>query len=273
MLDEAETPEVDAAPEGDATTENDTHGPWDEYLGEVPESIRDRVLDGMKHVEGLTTQKFQEAAEFRKQAEPYLGIDGLTKWDPSELQIGLQILDQLQDPEHGPDIVRRMAEQYGLKIADADEDDGDWDDDEGYDDDGAEPDIAELVKQHVQESTAPLTQYMQEQQRKAEEAEASRQVAESFDAIQKEAGREFDDEEKNLLFQLAQGFIGKNDDPLRAGWDAYKQITGRAQKGLVEQKRREPGQAEVGPSKPDGSFQPSTSFEDAKDEVMAYLQR
>lgn len=273
MLDEAETPEVDAAPAGDATTENDTHGPWDEYLGEVPESIRDRVLDGMKHVEGLTTKKFQEAAEFRKQAEPYMGIDGLTKYDPSELQIGLQILEQLQDPERMPEIARRIAEQAGLTIADADLDDEEGWDDEEPEDDGEQPDVSELVKRQVQEATAPLTQHLQEQQRQAEEQKAQQYVADTMAAIQKEAGREFDEEEQQLLMQLSAGHVGKTDDPLRAGFETYKQIVGRAQKGLVAQKRREPGQAEIGASKPDGSFTPSTSFADAKDEVMAYLQR
>lgn len=274
MLDEADTPEVDAAPEGDATPDNDATTPWSDYLGEVPESIRDRVLDGMKHVEGLTTKKFQEAAEFRKQAEPYLGIDGLTKWDPQELQVGLQILDQLQDPERGADIARRIAEQYGLKIADeTPEDEGGWDDDEEFTETGEDPDIAELVKRQVQEATQPFTQQLQEQQRQAEEQKAQQYVTDTMAAIQKEAGREFDEEETGLLMQLASAHVGKTDDPIRAGFETYKQIIGRGQKGLVAQKRQEPGQAEIGASKPDGSFTPSTSMSDAKDEVFAYLQQ
>lgn len=266
MLDEDETTEVDSAPEGDASPENDTAAPspWDERLSKYPDAIREQVLDGMKYVEGLTTKKFQEAADFRKQAEPYMGIQGLTDWQPEELTQGLDLLQRLMDEEQAPELVRSLAEHYGLQLADDGED---WDDDDPEDEDG-DPDFDSRIDERVK----PLQEYVEQQQQREREREAHQQISSTFEEIEKQAGRKVGEDEREQVLTIAQGLIGKSDNPIKAGWDAYTQIVERAQKGLVTQKRREPGQAEVGPSNPDGTPQPSTSFEDAKDEVAAYLK-
>jgi hypothetical protein len=57
--------------------------PWD--LSSVSEELRPHVEAALKGVEGGVTKRFQEHADFRKQWEPYAGVEGLSEISPEDM--------------------------------------------------------------------------------------------------------------------------------------------------------------------------------------------
>lgn len=247
--------DVDEAPdgtagEGDAAAsgapKNGT--PWDEYLNEkVPEPLRAMVLPHMQHVEGLTTKKLQEAAELRKQWDGLIGDR-----DPEVVAQYLKIAEQLDDPEQGPELIPKIAELYGLSIAEAQELADDIEDgqpDEGDD----QTDIDALVEQRVQERLAPIESRFEAQEHEKRVAEVQEQIDTSLAAIKEQVGdANWSDELAKDIEQAAVLFKdeGSVDKAIAKGWEFLKRQTSRAQTGLLAAKRDEPGQAEIGGSQP-----------------------
>lgn len=256
---------------GDATgTTIDAPGgsPWDSHLETYPEPIRDHVLAAMKHVEGHTTKQLQEFAELRKQYEPYADLK-LHERDPTEVSGYLTLAQALDDPEQGPDMVRKLADYYGLTIADI-EDELEDQPDEG---DDLEPDEVPNELQALLDARLKPFEEEREAREQAERlAEAQAKAEATMSEIEAEIGQSLPDDVRDDLYEIGNGFLGKVDDPLRHAWGLLSRHTTRAQSQLVDNKLREPGQAEVGPSSPASGPQISKSMADAKAEVAALLR-
>lgn len=241
---EATTGEGDAA----ASEAPNSATPWDEYLNEkVPEPLRAMVLPHMKHVEGLTTQKLQEAAELRKQWDGLIGDR-----DPEMVAQYLKIAEQLDDPEQGPELIPKIAELYGLSIAEAQELADDIEDDQP--DEGDDPtDIDALLEERLAERLGPLESKLEAQEHQKRVAEVQSQIDTSLAAIKEQVGEaNWSDELGEDIQQAAVMFKdeGSVDKAIEKGWEFLKRQSARAQTGLLAAKRGEPGQAEIGGSQP-----------------------
>jgi hypothetical protein len=67
--------------EGQGATDN----PNAQYLTDVPEELHPLFDDVLKRKDGDFTKRFQKAAEFQKQWEPYSQIEGLNGMSPDEV--------------------------------------------------------------------------------------------------------------------------------------------------------------------------------------------
>lgn len=243
----AEAPDVGAdVAEGQATDQSSSPL-WDSYLSEneIPEPAHNYVRDALKYHDGLTTKKFQEASEYRKQWEPYEKIDGFKDWSPEDLAEALPVLSALMDEDQQEDAVRRMAVHLGL-ISDEDE----VDDPDGLVDE--EPEGG--PPSWFQEQFAPVQQFVQTMQEREQQQAAQTYIDESFGTIEKEIGRKLNDDEMADVKDRAEGNARRGDpDPVASAWAAHKSFRTRVEKEFIGNKSGEPGRAETGHSAPPGS--------------------
>src|SRR3954465_2872880 len=67
-------------------------------LSNVPEGIRSQVEALLKEYDGNVTWKFQEAAEYTKQCEPYQNL-GINELEPDELSDLMAFREIASDPD------------------------------------------------------------------------------------------------------------------------------------------------------------------------------
>jgi hypothetical protein len=226
------TPSVQ--PEGQGGEETQGSGLYD--LNSAPEEYRPFLEAELKKIEGNATKKFQEHADFRKQWEPYAEL-GLNDVPHEEVQDLLRLREIAQDPESFDQWLTVMAQQRGLL------DQAEGDPVEYEEEDGGEPDFDfdALIEQKLQERLGPIQQQQEEQQREQRVSAAQQQIDSELASL-KEAHGEFDDE---AVCQLALAFADEP-DAIQKGFERYQQITGGAQRSLVESKVSQPGGAVEG---------------------------
>jgi hypothetical protein len=231
--------------EGQATDQSSSPL-WDSWLAEneVPEPAHGYVRDALKHHDGLTTKKFQEHAEFRKQWEPYAGIEGFDQWDPEDLAEALPVIQMLMDEDQQVDAVRSMAISLGLLPEDG-EDDEPFADDL---DDGGEP---EGPPAWFEAQFAPMREFMERQQQQELAESSQRYIDKGFEAIRSELGRDLTDGEDADIRDRAEGYARRGDqDPIASAWAAHKKVRTQVEKDFLGSKSQEPGRAEIGHSAP-----------------------
>src|SRR4051812_42386476 len=101
--------------QGQAGAPDNPNGLYPDLSG-VPESVRAQVESLLKEYDGNVTRKFQEAAEYRKQWEPY-GELGITDVDPTELSDLMAFREIASDPEAFKEWHQAIGEQLGLAPA------------------------------------------------------------------------------------------------------------------------------------------------------------
>ena len=90
--------------QGDGGTSD---APYAEYLNRIPEEYRGDVEPIFKEWDGNVTRRFQEAAEFRKQWEPFAQT-GISQMQPDEVQWALQVAEAAQN---NPAALRQWLDQ------------------------------------------------------------------------------------------------------------------------------------------------------------------
>lgn len=81
--------------------------PYAEYLNRIPEEYRAEVEPAFKEWDGQVTRRFQEAAEFRKQWEPFQDT-GVHEMQPDEVKWALQVAEAAQN---NPAALREWLDQ------------------------------------------------------------------------------------------------------------------------------------------------------------------
>lgn len=250
-------------------------GLFDSYLQTVPEDARETVASYLKDASSKVDGRLQEAAEFRKQWEPYQGVEALTQYQPDELQ---QLLAWHQHIASGEDAYKQWltnaAKEAGLTLAEAEE----------LSEEGAEgltkADVQKLIAEQASQQVAPLQQQLeqfQQQQAIDLEADAIRKV---WGELEAEHKLQLTDEQKETVLELGMAKAVDergNDLPMgdaswvKAGFDRYQKITGGAQQQFVADKLGQPkiplsqGASEAGSG-------PKT-FDEAKEQALARLRQ
>ncbi len=199
--DEGENEETQPPPEGDPAggeekpaednANEEIPSFLDEYdLGEVPDEGREVVEAYIKRIGGAYTRQRQEDTKVVREARQYQ-----------------EVVEGLMNPQTRA----QVAHELGIPLAQAEEEFGGFDDDEFFEDD-------------------PMTQIGElrtELQRRDEAAEAERaveeenvQIANGIEALERQQGVEFSDEEIDLLTMYAEEFRDGDDNPDVAA--AYK---------------------------------------------------
>lgn len=247
-----------AGVQGQGSNENEGHGLYDQILGVIPEALRGQVEPHLKEWDGNVTRKFQEAAEFRKQWEPY-GETGLSDFTPEQVSELVQFAQLAQDPEKFGEFLLNEARARDLLPDDAPE----LGDDE-LEDDGGEltpESIKEIFSGLLDERLSPIEKRFSGMDEEARIDEAGKEIRSTLDSL-KESSGDFD-EERVMRFALSyskDGVIGP--EAIKAGHKDLQSIIADAEKGLFKQKSEQPETPEQGGKAPTGT-EPITNFKEA----------
>lgn len=89
--------------------------PYADYLNQIPEDYRAQVEPVFKEWDASVTKKFMEAAEFRRQMEPFQQFQGR---DADALRWGAEFHDAaVNNPQAVVDWAKEYAKEHGLTLA------------------------------------------------------------------------------------------------------------------------------------------------------------
>jgi len=239
------TQPADAGEGGQAPGSDPTGSPWD--LNAAPAELRPYLEAELKKYEGNITRKFQEAADYRKQWEPY-ETAGVNQVAPEELAELLQLREVFSDEDAFKEWWQSVGSELGY---------------EGQPDPGAEdPFVADPDAGPNTEEIEAQVQQQSDQQRVAE---AQTQIDQQLAQLKAEHG-EFNED---AVCQLALAYDGAPDSITNAYAD-YQRLVGQAENGLVSGKMGQPDTPESGGG--NAPPEPITSFADAKTAALARMR-
>jgi hypothetical protein len=252
MSEETVQPEVVESSEGQG------QAPYSEYLDRLPEDIRGDVEPIFKDWDSNVTKKFQEAAEFRKQWEPFsdLGLNDV----PREEVENLLALRELaaNDPEQFDAWLAETARERGL--IEAIEDESLYEDESEPMDDRLSP---------LQSKLEQLEAWKEEQEYEARVAEATKLVEQQV----VEASQKHPDVPQELAEQFLASFAESDpENAVSLAFEAAEKWMAQIQQGMVQDKLAQPEAAEQG-QKVDGSAERITSFAEASQAALARLKQ
>lgn len=224
-------------------------------LSAVPEDVRELVSPLLKQFEGNVTRKFQEAAEFRKQWEPFQEL-GIQDVDPDDLRELLAFRDLAQDPDQFRSWYQAVGEEMGLN-AEAMQPEVSPSDPAAL-----EQTLAKLLDQRL----GPIEQAYRSQQEQAQLQQAETFVNSKLDELKGEHG----DFDSDAVCQLALAYEGP--DALDRGFADYQRLVGQVEKSVFESKLNSPDAPNQG-GRPATQVAPITDFAEAKKAAMGLMQR
>lgn len=248
--------DVQPAAEGQGAETTDS-GLYD--LDSVAPEIRDQLVPHLKKIEGNATKKFQEAADYRKQWEPFEQIEGLKDTPPETIQQLLAFLQTAQDPEQFKEWWKAAGEERGLFEQDSDLDLEEVDD--------LSPEkIQELIAQEI----GPVKQQLEEQAQERAQKEAEAELGQAMDAIKgqnADAFKENAEKVENAIWQLAFAYSEDSSlssaEKVQKGFEDYKNLIGQGEAGLFKQKEAQPRTPE-GPGGTSTAPEKVISFDDPR---------
>lgn len=263
MSDGVQSPET-----GDQGTDATDSG-YAQYLDSVAPEVREQVEPLFKEFDGNVTKKFQEAAAYRKQWEPYEDL-GLTDLEPEQIKGLLEFAAMANDPEKFGQWWENAGKELGLidKLKGGEEaprlDE--------FDDLSPEK-VKELVAEQVGEKLSPVEEMLQKQQQEQQVAEAAKQVDEAMAQIRKnnaslfEGDAEAQEKVEQRIARLAYAYADDSslspDEMIQKGLEDYKEMIGQGENGLFERKSTQPKPPE-GPGAADTAPEKISSFDDPR---------
>lgn len=245
-------------------------GLYGEVLQAIPEHLRDAVEPHLKQWSGTVNQKFREAADYRKQWEPYEEL-GLTDVPPEQLQELLGLHQLAQDPDKFGEWLLKEAEARELLDPDGDDefdfgDEDGLDGPQGFDQEGLKSMFSELLDERLK----PIEERFSKSDEEERIAEANKQVDATLKELADEHG-EFNQEAvmKLSLAHAKEGIIGP--EAIKAGFADFQSIAGTAEAGMFKQKSEQPETPERG-GRPATAQQPITDFKEATKQALAQVR-
>jgi hypothetical protein len=241
------------APEGDAAPVDGGGGEADGQGAGVAEGssglrpnldglapgVKEQVSSLLDQYEGNATKKFQEHAEFRKQWEPYESLK-LHEFDPDYLGELIQFSEIFEDEGRFDSWLKDAASQRGLLSqngAQPGADEGDEGDD--FDVPQTKADLDSYVQEKISEALGPIQQKTQEREASEAVQQQAAQLDQSLDKMLTADGvdlEQFDPEDRDTIFALALRYGDDERDPVAKGYEDYKRLTGKVEKGVVERR-------------------------------------
>lgn len=234
MAGETTAPVEQSAPADDGSaglTENGN--PFGPVLEAVPNG-REAVEAALKKIEGSITQRFQEAADFRKQWEPFAEL-GLSDMGVEPVQQLMAFGQMLQDPAKAAELVSDPEgfESWWEQIGDT----------LGFFEDGEKPgaetpagqEETPAWAQQLIEQNQQLTQRLDTIEGSSEQEKANAALEAAITGLKNE--HKLDDDQVKHVLRLAHPYAAAGDeDAIAKGLADYQAIRGGAQGDLVDRK-------------------------------------
>lgn len=233
-------------PEGQGQEDSTSSGLYD--LSGVPDNAREWATTWAKEQDARVSKKFQEAADYRKQWEPYEAA-GLNSADPESVAVAMELITHLSDESTAQQAVIELCRMVGLEVEDDD-----------FEEPG-EVDPMDALREELRQEFAPMREVAEKAaQQEAYEARLS-ELEQEWSEVETAHGKAFSDAEKTRLISLAERFGGET--PLKTAYEVYNEIAGQTEQELVTAKTREPRPAEKA-GRAVTAAKPIDSFEDAE---------
>jgi hypothetical protein len=247
-------------------------------LSAAPEELRPYLEQELRKVESNVNGKLREAADFRKQWEPFEGVEGLGDIDPDDLKELVQFHEIARDPEaffqwwgaiagqvdpNDPQAVETLEQQWeqvgeAMGFFDGDGPAGGDGDSGGFD--GLEGDEPPAWAQSLIEDMEALKQGSVQSQEQSRKQEAEQWIASERQRLDPE-GQEIDDEAWQVVCRLAAGYDPNDDKALEKAFGDFQRIKGNGQNELVDAAGQRPGPANSG-GQPDTSPEKFSGLDD-----------
>lgn len=223
-------------------------------LSGVAPEIRPVVEQHLKAIEGRITPRLQEAAEYRKQWEPYEQA-GVNNMDPEELS-GLLAFAELTNAAANGDeqALTQFGEWYsqiGQELGLGDQETEDEGTIEGED---------QGLSEQIAEAVSPIYEKLAEQEQQQIYERTLSDIQNQTEKLQAE--HNLSDEDMDTILRFAQSYDDE-DDPISKGFEEFQNLIARGEKGLFAQKFNQPAPPE-GEGPADNTPKPITSFDAAK---------
>ena len=245
-------------PETVESTEGQGAAPYAEYLDKLPEDIRGAVEPVFKEWDSNVTKRFQEAAEFRKQWEPFQDMN-LSDVPRDELE-NLIALRELaaESPEQFDEWLVSTALERGLLEQQAEDD--------PYAEDDSDP--LEEKLNPLQSELNQLKEWKAQQEYEARVSEAMKQVEQQVE----EASQKHPDVPQELAEQFLASFAESDpENAVSLAFEAAEKWMAQIQQGVVQNKLAQPEAAEQG-SRADAAPEEIRDFATASRAALARLQ-
>lgn len=233
--------------QGDAGEAGDS--PYSEYLSRFEDDdARQIAAEAFKEFDGKTTQRFQDAANFRRQWEPYQET-GIADMDPEMVSWLAQFGGIVNDPRAVQSWYEQYAQQQGLESGGGE--------DTTFDEYGSQLD-QNTIKQLIQQELAPYGQLLEQHGQRWQETDqqqAERQLEEQIDAQHAPLEKKYGDAyNRNKAEQYALDFADENpDNAIALGWQAWMKERSQIEQDALNKKLGVPPGAEPG-GQPDSNL-------------------
>lgn len=258
--------------------------PYADLLNRIPESVRGEVEPVLRDWDAQTTQRFQEASEFRRQWEPYQAT-GVNRYDPDSVEWALSFFEAQQtNPAAVKAWYDAYAQEHGLAAADAAVDaiqGGNQVPAQTYDEFGVAADtqaLEQALKAQIgplQQQIESLTRFQQEAEAKQREAEAERYLASQVAELKDKHPDAFADTgpygAEQMIGRLQEQYI--NTDPLNAvprAFADYQAIVAQVERNALQGKVNQPPAALSGGAA-NGAVEAPKTLSEARERANAFL--
>lgn len=213
-----------------------TGGLFDSYLQSVPENAREYVAGYLKDASNNVDGRLREAADFRKQWEPYQEMGGLLQqFEPDTLQ---QLVQWYQQVSQSDDAYREwltaQAQEAGLTKAEAEQVEA-----ASEAGDLSKEQIQQLIAQQADERIGPIQEWFEQQRAEQETNTETQFVVGELDRLEAEHKVKLSDEQRTMVLDLGLNFEGDG-SWVQAGFDRFQEITTAGQRAFVEEKTNQP---------------------------------
>jgi hypothetical protein len=214
--------------------------PYAEYLDRIPEDARSEAEAAFKQWDSDTTRKFQDAAEYRRNWEPFEQM-GVQQRDPAEIEWAMQFVDALQNPTTIREWYDTYAQEHGLTSPD----------DQGGYQEFVDPSTQSALERMLQSQLGPvasqlaeISQWREAQELEAREAQAMAQIRSELDDLKSKHGADFNE---SMVEKLLPQYI--ESDPQHAvqrAWDDWQAIRNQIEQDTISGKANQPAGAVSG---------------------------
>jgi hypothetical protein len=235
-------------------------------LSSVPDEQRPYIEPILQDVQRNVNSKFEQAAEYRKQWQPYEEL-GVTDVDPTLMEELLSIAEIADNDEALQEWWKGLGDDRGWNESESDldsEDNFDFENDDDISTDDLKA-FQEVIEKAIESKTAPLFEKEREREQQQLLAEADREITSQLDELKDKYG-EFDE---SAVCKLALAY--DSDDAIVKGFEDYQGLIKNAQNGVFESKSNQPAPPE-GEGSADTTPENIVSFSDAKKAAVARLQ-
>lgn len=226
--------EATAAPE-QSTEANESGDLYD--INSVDPEYREHFAPHLKAVQSNVEKQFRDHAEFRKGWEPYEEL-GLRDMDPGSVKQLIDFASMANDPTQFDEWLKNAAEERGL-LNGASGDDLELE--------GVEEMSPEKIEELVAKQTQPIKEALDNQNKEQAIAAAEEEVQTSLQGIRKD-NPDLPESAEDAIEQLAYRYTDEANlsagEIIAKGFEDYKNLIGQGEKGLFEEKAKQPKPAE-----------------------------